>query len=254
MATVPGSGHGPSRIRLLVVVLWAALLSVSACGAAGTASSALPASASSTPGDLPTAATAAPESAPATPGTTSTTTAPSRPEPVGVRPPGPPGATFPDALQAPVDRWFTLLSEGDCGPLVAETTAALAVADAGVAATTVAHLYRSGGYACLGRVEAATRDLERVDVDTSGWFDCTRQPELLKRWVETVVAAAGGDKASRALLEDFPQPSRSSCVDSGTTSAAPAAESGGSPSSEVPQPGESSGSLPGTIATAAATS
>lgn len=132
---------------------------------------------------------------------------PPKPTPRGVRPPGPPGATFPDGLQPIVDAWYRDLAAGSCTQLVNETTQALAAPT--FQPRDLARLYRSAGNACRGRLDVAAADLQGIDV--SAWQDCSGQPPVLKLWVEAVLAAGRGDTNAGERLRHFPAPAYSNC-------------------------------------------
>ena len=132
---------------------------------------------------------------------------PPKPTPRGVRPPGPPGATFPDGLQPIVDAWYRDLAAGSCTQLVDETSQALTAPT--FQPRDLARLYRSAGNACRDRLDVAAADLQGIDV--SAWQDCSGQPAVLKLWVEAVLAAGRGDTDAGERLRHFPTPAYSNC-------------------------------------------
>jgi hypothetical protein len=99
-----------------------------------------------------------------------------------------------------------MLQRRECTALVAATTRAIPTdqSEESEPLRAAAKVYRAAGEVCLGRLTAASRDVQ-VDVAASNWTDCTGQPELLQRWVRLMISAVRGDSNARRSLGALPK-------------------------------------------------
>jgi hypothetical protein len=113
----------------------------------------------------------------------------------------------PDDVGKSVKQWWPLLHRKSCRTLIAKTSA---VIEAGTSASTEgnlagAHVYRAAGEVCANQLTAASRDVD-VDIETSGWSECSVPAVLLQRWVRLMIKALRGDATARSAVRKIRQP------------------------------------------------